>query len=723
MNRSHDTGVITGLDGRVWSERWCLPHESAFNRLQKYAWANLARANDIARDLFGTRASSPNSARYRDLLWADWIELPATLNKLQTRPHEFLFDGFLRTYGSTWPKLLASAGGFRYCCTCLSEGFHSTLFQIEGLLKCPRHSEPLHARCRQCDTPTVRVALLKESFETPFHCGKCGRPLAGTFDPRVWFRSLHLHREIKRALRPLDRWLKQLEQYPHQYKQPPLGQLSLAGEYASETQALVSFEIAQQLVPLDLPQDQCGRARRPLSYYQVVTRPFVSSREFRGVNFLPRHAIYKSIRRYILRTHCFAHRRCLSAAYDAIGVRRVPPGIREVIQDDDVCPIAAAFRRWDLLYMIRLEELRSDKLGAELAERDEHDSSDALFATEILAHFYACAATAYEYDIWSRSRNPNYGRFDASLSRLMPYNSLRWHGERLWRIRSKPLQGHGLTTYLVVSGSSTILKNLDALSPLQCIRGKRRRRSYEEIVDEPRRAQSRLALRRPVREMWRHEQVRPYESALSVILKYLNDNRVSTSNWQQLIFASDFESNSLLTGQGVIQPRPEIAAGEAIVGGTLRSYGARWRCGLTISERVRQCPECRAQGYHCIFFQIQNLRSCPMHGSELIDYCANCGANTPSYDLPGSWRALRADCRRCHAALFSSISPGHADPHLTAVNLETRLRPLADWIGRAELTHRPDPLWHTRLPVADLSQPCLPPGFNSPSRFTFSMFS
>jgi hypothetical protein len=95
--------------------------------------------------------------------------------------------------------------------------------------------------------------------------------------------------------------------------------------------------------------------------------------------------------------------------------------------------------------------------------------------------------------------------------------------------------------------------------------------------------------------------VRPYESALSIVLKYLNRNHVSRFNWQQLIFGNESESNSLLTGQGVIRPRPVIAAGEAIVRGTLRSYGARWRCGLTISERVRPCPECRAEGSLYLF--------------------------------------------------------------------------------------------------------------------------
>ena len=148
MNRSHDTGVAE-LGERVWTARWCFPHESAFNRLQKYAWANLASASDIARDLFGTGVSSPNSARYRDLLWADWIEATETLNKLQTPPGGFLLDGFLQAYGSTWPKLRGSADALRYCYSCLSEGFHSALFQIEGLLKCPRHSETLRDRCPQ----------------------------------------------------------------------------------------------------------------------------------------------------------------------------------------------------------------------------------------------------------------------------------------------------------------------------------------------------------------------------------------------------------------------------------------------------------------------------------------------------------------------------------------------------------------------------------------------
>jgi hypothetical protein len=37
----------------VWTARWVFPHESAYIWLQKYAWANLAGASEIAREVFG----------------------------------------------------------------------------------------------------------------------------------------------------------------------------------------------------------------------------------------------------------------------------------------------------------------------------------------------------------------------------------------------------------------------------------------------------------------------------------------------------------------------------------------------------------------------------------------------------------------------------------------------------------------------------------------------
>jgi hypothetical protein len=329
---------------RVWTTSWCLPHESAFIRLQKYAWANLASASDVARDLFGMKWSSSETPSFRELLCGDWINT----SKLRVPPGLTFQDGLIGAYGSTWPRLLASAAAFRYCEPCLREGFHSTLFQIEGLIKCPRHGVPLRSQCLHCGSRTMRLALQKLSFLAPFHCGECGRPLAEPLDPRLWIASTGQPNDISCALQPLVNWLAQLDTYPHRYRETPLAQFALTGEFAGESEELVSFEIARHLVPLAIPQDQYAHSRRPLVYRWVVTRPNSSRAQHRGTDVMIDRAIYKSIRKHLLRTYLSAHRDCLRVAYTSVYVHRIPPGVEEVMQEIDVCPVAAAFRRWEM---------------------------------------------------------------------------------------------------------------------------------------------------------------------------------------------------------------------------------------------------------------------------------------------------------------------------------------------------------------------------------------
>jgi hypothetical protein len=313
---SRDAASVRHDVRRVWTTSWCLPHESAFIRLQKYAWANLASASDVARDLFGMKWSSSETPSFRELLCGDWINT----SKLRVPPGLTLQDGLIGAYGSTWPRLLASAAAFRYCEPCLREGFHSTLFQIEGLIKCPRHGVPLRSQCLHCGSRTMRLALQKLSFLAPFHCGECGRPLAEPLDPRLWIASTGQSDEIRCALQPLVNWLKELDTYPHRYRETPLAQLALAGEFASESEELVSFEIAQHLVPLAMSQDRYAHSHRPLAYRWVVTRPNISRAQPRGTDVLIDPAVYKSIRKHLLCTYLSAHRDCLRVANTSVYV-------------------------------------------------------------------------------------------------------------------------------------------------------------------------------------------------------------------------------------------------------------------------------------------------------------------------------------------------------------------------------------------------------------------
>ncbi|MDP9014227.1 MAG: hypothetical protein M3O41_16515 [Pseudomonadota bacterium] len=673
--------------------------------MQKYAWANLANASDIARDLFGVAASGLARTHYLDLLWAEWIFNPYRRHKM-LMPSGLVLDGYLTAYGSTWPKLLASAEALRYCSSCLREGFHSTLFQIEGLLKCPRHHEQLRTRCPHCDIQTVRLGLLVESFAMPFHCVHCSRPLSVEFDPKQWFQSPDVHREIEQALYPIDSWLRSLDSYSHKHTDAPFSQLSIDEKYKAETEALVSFEIALHLAPLSLPDDEYARARRPLSFYKVTTRPAAATAEYRAVEFMQRHAIYKSVRKYILRTHCFGHRRCLVAAKDTISFRRIPPGFLEVVQDDDVCPIAAAFTRWDLVHSDRKGNL-SYETRDEFANMCVEDGAapNVLFTIEVLAHFYSCVATAYEFERCRQRASANYpASRDSCFAPIAGYNGFWSSHEIIWAIKSEPGARDAPTTYLLVFGSPIVIKRLEEFGGQKCARPKGRRRIPRRIdVSKP---PSHQISRKPAAERWHDDQVRPYESARSILFKYLRQNKVSASKWQQLIFADTSDSNNLLTGRGVIVPQPAIAAGEAIVRGTLRAYGPRWRCRLTISERVRICPECRDEAYHCIFFQIENLVSCPWHKSRLTTECKTCGAMTPSYNIQPSVHPIqRSACKRCGDAIFTDVSAHRSDHSLSADHLELQLKPLVDWIRCAERTHRTDPRWHSRLPIPGMAPP------------------
>jgi hypothetical protein len=523
-------------------------------------------------------------------------------------------------------------------------------------------------------------------------------------------------------------WLEQLDTYPHHYRETPLAQLSLGGEFAGESEELVSFEIARHLVPLEIPEDRCAHSRRPLNYRRVVNRPNISCGQIPATDVLIHPAIYKSIRNHFLRTYLSAHRDCLRVAYASVYVNRIPPAVDEVMQEIDVCPVAAAFERWELRYIAQRRDLQNTlRRFASGLLGDSHYATDALSATELLTDFYACAATAYEYEIWTRSGGPQSKGNSELLTRLLPYCSLWTSGTSLWALTSQSDRTR-VKTYFVVSGDASFVDCLEASSHEKCRHAKMRRRPRWPVPSRSVDAAAQPTRDERIREIWSDTWVRPYESAFSVLLKYMNDNPTLSGDWQRLVFAAGISTRSLLTGHGVLKPRPDIAAGEAVVKGTLGAYGPRWRCGLSIADRVRFCPHCRAQGYHCVFFQIRDLQICPMHREQLRDRCV-CGALSPSYDRVHPGPAIqRLACKECgEPILGTSVAKSAGDTCLSADYLKLKLQPLADWIQRAERTHLPDPPWRNRLPIAGLIPPTQAqahhPGWTSCLRRDFDIFS
>jgi hypothetical protein len=178
--------------------------------------------------------------------------------------------------------------------------------------------------------------------------------------------------------------------------------------------------------------------------------------------------------------------------------------------------------------------------------------------------------------------------------------------------------------------------------------------------------------------------------------------RFSARDWRALIFHGH---GSLLRGKGLRRPLPHIAAGEAIVRGTLSAYAPRWRCGLTVGKRLRVCTDCLADGYHSVFFQIEELRRCPVHGVLLQEVCAECGAHTREYEPGHSSMIAGFTCRKCRSqANATRLAKPGAETRLSADLITLKLKPLAQWISEAEKSHRGD-AWRDRLPLPEMERP------------------
>lgn len=96
---------------------------------------------------------------------------------------------------------------------------------------------------------------------------------------------------------------------------------------------------------------------------------------------------------------------------------------------------------------------------------------------------------------------------------------------------------------------------------------------------------------------------------------------------------------------------------------------------------IRHCPQCWALGYHCIFFDLTNLLSCPWHRCALTESCAKCA--TPSIfeirSLPNISNARF--CKHCDIKFsnFSNIlSFKSADKDLDATK-EKYCHELIEW--------------------------------------------
>ncbi len=365
-----------------WRVHWQTGYESAFSLLSKFSLLNGLSANQIA-----TLFISANCGRKRalvrqlniDLRDATVFELLA-IAQLCEMTAETVASGFV--IGRFTVSVIESSDKLRYCAECLSRGFHSPLYQLKFIPRCPIHQLPLRESCQYCGgiiPYCLTTAMLKEPFAC-VHCQKDWAPalripradnirLSGQESERLQnaIDVASMKSQLLRSTPNLDRHLSLFG----------LGRAVIASP-STQRSRQEYYNFIDGLVHRIHPD--LSSPRPPATIAEIVhgythRRPWQRHRKSRGTNSglhaaaytdapafgskqesdglanftwdSKLHALYPTycaVRRRVWRTHIAEHRTCALSAASRIWWDVEGEGLATF------CPTAAAFLRWRMFW-------------------------------------------------------------------------------------------------------------------------------------------------------------------------------------------------------------------------------------------------------------------------------------------------------------------------------------------------------------------------------------
>lgn len=152
-------------------DRWTASLEGAFTRTAKIALLNVLQPAALSKLLFGCRLlptsfTEVHGRSFLNSAWAKFSDIGATGRSV--------LPGFLSNLCGSWATSIASDARLRLCRSCADVGYHTSIFQIDALERCPLHGELLVTECHYCGVATPRYALTLEAFLSPMQCVACG---------------------------------------------------------------------------------------------------------------------------------------------------------------------------------------------------------------------------------------------------------------------------------------------------------------------------------------------------------------------------------------------------------------------------------------------------------------------------------------------------------------------------------------------------------------------
>lgn len=158
-----------------WRESLVNRYESLWSLLHKFALLNSIEAKDL-RDIFAFKYNRENvnawKWRHRDDLRCFWgldaSKLTLTLNNNEKLINESVVSAFVKEN----EVLKFSCENLKFCKKCLKSGFHSSLYQLLFINRCPVHEADLITKCPKCKN-NIPYKFDNIAFKNPYKCPKC----------------------------------------------------------------------------------------------------------------------------------------------------------------------------------------------------------------------------------------------------------------------------------------------------------------------------------------------------------------------------------------------------------------------------------------------------------------------------------------------------------------------------------------------------------------------
>lgn len=249
---------------------------------------------------------------------------------------------------ATWPHL-------SYCPECIQKGFHSSLYQLRWIVRCPIHDGSLVNRCPGCGE-FIPYQLFPKALVNPYGC-KCGRVLWQARDAMHWPRPLDATEEG--VLAEYARWSAEVHHQPAlAFREFGFSANSRAASEDGRTRYLDLMATGgrwNEICPVGgwhghtfyrKQQEVRSHIEGGERFLRIRCQAATTEKTGSGITRKQLDAlaadfrvVYKSIRRRLLRTVLRSHRQCIAKLSPLMlleGFWLTPP----------FCPWAHAFMLW-----------------------------------------------------------------------------------------------------------------------------------------------------------------------------------------------------------------------------------------------------------------------------------------------------------------------------------------------------------------------------------------